>query len=297
MPASVNGQSEALRELLRAPGGIALPGCYDVLSAMLLEQAGFSACFLSGYGVAASSFGNPDIGLTSLSETASITKNVVNAIHVPLVVDVDNGYGNEDNVIRTVVEVEQAGAAAIVLEDQVFPKRCGHTGVKAVIPLAQYLRKLECALNARRTPLVVVARTDAANLDEAIARAKAFHSAGADVTMVDGLSSLEAMKRVAGEVPGLKQINLIYGGKTPILPVPELHDLGFKLVLYSTPALYIVANTLRSAMKVLHETGDLGSLSPMSMPFASFQDFIETRYLRRVNTTSIAPSIPDPDLK
>ena len=202
MTSSITGMAGRFRKLLDQPGAIEMPACYDVLSAMLLEEAGFQTIFLSGYGVAASFFGNPDIGLTSLTETALAARNVVNAVRTPLVVDADNGYGNEDNVRRTVYELESAGAAAMTLEDQVFPKRCGHSLNKAVIPLNQYMRKLESALNARQTKLCIIARTDAPSLDEAISRAKAFHAAGADVTLVDGLASLDALMRVGNEVPG-----------------------------------------------------------------------------------------------
>jgi 2,3-dimethylmalate lyase len=143
---SINGMAERLRELLERPEGIEWPGCHDVLSALILERAGFEALFMSGYGVAASLLGCPDIGLTSLVETALVTRNVSGAIAVPLVVDADNGYGNEDNVVRTVRELEHAGAAGMILEDQVMPKRCGHSAGKQVIPLDQYMRKLDAAL-------------------------------------------------------------------------------------------------------------------------------------------------------
>ncbi len=163
---SINGKSELLREMITGRGIIELPGCYDVLSAMLLEEAGFETVFLSGYGVAASQLGNPDIGLTSLTETALASKNVAAAVDLPIIVDADNGYGNEDNVIRTIFELEYAGAAGCVIEDQVLPKRCGHTANKKILPLPLYMRKLECALRARQTPLVVVARTDSMDLDD-----------------------------------------------------------------------------------------------------------------------------------
>jgi 2-methylisocitrate lyase-like PEP mutase family enzyme len=278
---SINGMAERFRELLGSPQGFELPGCYDVLSAMVLERTGFPAVFMSGYGVAASFLGNPDIGLTSLTETALLTKNVAHAVHVPLVVDADNGYGNEDNVVRTVHELEHAGAAAMILEDQVFPKRCGHAAGKAVIPLDEYLRKLECALAARRTPLVVVARTDAESTDEAILRAKRFLAAGADVTLIDGLPTVDALKRIGQEVPGHKVINLIRGGKTPLLPSDRLHELGFKIVLYSTPALYAVMDALLGAMATLHHRGSLDSISDRSVTYAEFQRFIEDNYFRR----------------
>jgi 2-methylisocitrate lyase-like PEP mutase family enzyme len=284
MASSINGMAERLRELIAAPGGIELPGCYDVLSAMLLETAGFPAVFLSGYGFAASFFGNPDIGLTTLTETVAYARNLTNALHVPLVVDADNGYGNEDNTIRTVRELEHAGAAAMILEDQVFPKRCGHTEGKKVLPLPDYMKKLESALKARRTPMVIVARTDAAAIDEGIHRAQTFHAAGADVTLIDGLRSIEDAKRVAHEVPGHKQINLFLGGKTPLLPAAELFQIGFKVVLYSAPALYLAGAALMNGLKTLRATGNLASIADQSMRFSEFQDFIESRYLGAIGT-------------
>jgi len=272
---STNRMGDQFRSMLAASAGIELPGCYDVLSAMILERSGFPAVFMSGYGVAASFLGNPDIGLTSLVETALLAKNISRSIHVPLVVDADNGYGNEDNVVRTVHEIESAGAGAMILEDQVFPKRCGHAASKAVLPLEEYMRKLECALAARETSMCIVARTDALSIDEGIMRAKRFHAAGADVTLVDGLPSLDALKRVGDEVPGHKIINLINGGKTPLLSANELHDLGFKIVLYSTPALYTATHTMIQAMRLLRETCRLDSMSEQSLHFKDFQQLVE----------------------
>jgi 2-methylisocitrate lyase-like PEP mutase family enzyme len=284
--------AERFRSLLDGPRGIELPGCYDVLSAMLLERAGFEAVFMSGYGLAASLLGNPDIGLTSLVETASVTRNVASAIGVPLVVDADNGYGNEDNVVRTVTELEHAGAAAMILEDQVSPKRCGHAAGKQIIPLDQYMRKLECALRARQTALVVVARTDATSIEEGILRANRFHEAGADVVLIDGLASTESLERVGAEVPGHKVINLIHGGKTPLLSARRLHELGFKIVLYSTPALYAATHTMLGAMKLLRESGELESISAQSVTFRDFQHLIENRYLARRASAGLARSEP-----
>jgi 2-methylisocitrate lyase-like PEP mutase family enzyme len=292
MTPSINGMAERFRTMLEQPGPIELPGCYDVLSALALERAGFPAVFLSGYGVAASLFGNPDIGLTSLTETTMLAKNVASAVKRPIVVDADNGYGNEDNVIRTVFELEHAGAAAMIMEDQIFPKRCGHTGDKKVVPLEHYMRKLECAMKARQTPMCIIARTDAMEIDEAIHRAQTFHAAGADLTLVDGLRSMEHMLRVAEEVPGHKQINLIYGGKTPILSASALDEIGFKLILYSTPALYVTMQALETCMRTLAETHDLNSISPQSVTFAQFQALIEGRYLARAYAKKSSSILP-----
>jgi 2-methylisocitrate lyase-like PEP mutase family enzyme len=294
---SINGMAERFRELLAGPAGVEVPGCYDVLSALVLERAGFEAVFLSGYGVAASLLGNPDIGLTTLLETSLVAKNVSSALTVPLVVDADNGYGNEDNVARTVSALEHAGAAAMILEDQVFPKRCGHAAGKQVIPLDQYMRKLDAALKARKTGMVVVARTDATTLEEGILRARRFYDAGADVMLIDGLGSMEALERVSAEVPGPKVVNLIYGGKTPLLTSAQLHTLGFKIVLYSTPALYVAANAMVSAMKLLNRTGDLGSISEQSTHFRDFQQFIESQYVRRLGSEGRSVTMQPPPVQ
>jgi methylisocitrate lyase len=213
---------------------------------------------------------------------------VTSAIRVPLVVDADNGYGDEDSVVRTVYELERAGAAGMILEDQVFPKRCGHAAGKAIIPLDKYLRKLDCALEARRTSMLIVARTDATSMDEGIARAKRFHAAGADVTLVDGLPSIEALRRVGEEVPGHKVINLIHGGKTPLLPSRDLHALGFKIVLYSTPALYAATRAMLDSMTKLARTRELESISDDSLSFREFQSLIEGEYFRRHGSEGLA---------
>lgn len=277
-----NRRADQFRELLAASGPIALPGAHDVMSAMILEDVGFKCVFLSGYGVAASFMGNPDIGLTSLIETSWVAKNVASRVRVPVVVDADNGYGNEDNVIRTVRELEYAGSAAIVIEDQVLPKRCGHTSDKKILPLPLYMKKLECALRNRETSMCIVARTDSMDLDDAILRAKTFHAAGADVLLIDGLRSPEAVRRVAEEVPGHKQINLIYGGVTEMRTVAEYHKMGFKIIQFSTPTLYVAAKALWTSMKQLQETEDLNSIASMSVGFKEFQGFIENWYKSNV---------------
>jgi 2-methylisocitrate lyase-like PEP mutase family enzyme len=278
MHSSINGKSDELRRLLNLPGIIEAPGCYDVLSALILNHLGFNSIFLSGYGIAASLLGKPDIGITNLVETVAVAKNVVNAIDVPLIVDGDDGYGNENNVKRLVHEIEYIGAAALVLEDQISPKKCGHCHDKKILPLPDYMKKLDCALDSRQTNLVIIARTDEPDLNKAITRAKTFHHAGADVIIIDGLNSLEAIKRVGQEVPGPKQINLIYGGKTPILNLSELEKHGFKIALYSTPTLYVAFNSLLENMALLQKTHDLNSISEQSCNFSSFQEFIKQNY-------------------
>ncbi|MEO8700888.1 MAG: isocitrate lyase/PEP mutase family protein [Kofleriaceae bacterium] len=281
--------AEKLRSLLEAPGAIELPGCYDTMSAMIIEEVGFACVFLSGYGVAASLMGNPDIGLTTMSETTMMARYVTSRVGIPVIVDADNGYGNEDNVVRTVRELESGGAAAMVMEDQVLPKRCGHTNKKKILPLEIYMRKLDFAMRARQTPMCIVARTDSMDLDDAIKRAKAFHSAGADILLIDGLRSLDQMKRVCDEVPGNKQVNLIWGGVTPSMQVAQFHQMGFKVVQYSTPALYVASRMLRATMGRLRETKQLDAIADYSDSFHEFQRFIEDRYIQQARNEHIYP--------
>jgi 2,3-dimethylmalate lyase len=278
---SINGMAERLRARLEEPGVLVLPGCHDVLSSLISVEAGFEAVFLSGYGVAASFLGNPDIGLTTLSETSQLARNVVTALPVPVVVDVDNGYGNEENVSRTIYEMEGAGVAAIQLEDQIFPKRCGHADDKKVLPVELYMKKLEAALKARQTPLSIIARTDSTELEDALKRARMYLDAGAEAVIIDGLRDSETMKRVGKEVHGHKQLNLILGGKTPIVTAEEAGKLGFKILLYSTPTLYLMSQVLRRLMPTLKSSGDLMSIAEFSTTFKDFQEFIEKNYRGR----------------
>ena len=283
MANSLNGMAEHYREMLADPTYIELLGVHDVLSALIGEATGFKAVFASGYGIAASLFGNPDIGLTTLTETALASKNMITRLpKTPVIVDVDNGYGNEDNVIRTIREMEFSGAAGVIMEDQVLPKRCGHTANKMILNLPFYMKKLEYAMKARETPLVITARTDAADLDEAIMRAKTFHSAGADLTLIDGVKTLDALKRIGAEVPGHKQVNLIYGGLTPPLSAVELNKIGFKVILYSTPTLFVAARALWEWLPRLRETHDLKAIAEGSVDFKNFQKFIEDIYVSRM---------------
>lgn len=267
------------RALLDGPDLIVAPGCYDVLSALILERAGFPAVFISGYGVAASLLGSPDIGLTTLTETLDVARRVAAQVRVPVILDLDNGYGDVDSTLRAIRGAEDAGVAAIQLEDQVLPKRCGHADGKRVCDIDTYLRKLDAVLESRRS-LCVIARTDSPDFDDAIYRAQRYHAAGADVTIVDGLKSESDVARVAKEVPGHKQLNLILGGKTPPLTRARVQQMGFKILLYSTPILYVAAQAIMRAAARLRDSGDLNSLKAESVTFGEFQALLEEQHLR-----------------
>ncbi|MEI7687331.1 MAG: isocitrate lyase/PEP mutase family protein, partial [Planctomycetota bacterium] len=248
-----------LRELLAAPGIIPTFGAHDAFSARLLEQAGIPMLFLGGFGVAASSFGWPDVGLVTLSEMAETVRRVTNRLAIPLVADGDTGHGDLHNVARTVRDFEAAGAAGILLEDQVSPKRCGHFAGKDVVSRDEMLRKLEAALNARRDPdFVLFARTDARaihGIDDAIARAQAYAAAGADVCFVEAPQSLDELARIPREIARPQLANMLTGGATPIQSTADLERLGYKIAVCPIETLLATGTVIRQLAAALLTTG------------------------------------------
>ena len=228
-----------LRERLKGPKILLAPGVYDALSALLAEQAGFEAVYLSGASLAHTRLGRPDIGLVTGSEVENTVANIRERIALPIVVDADTGYGNALNVMRTVKSLERAGASAIQLEDQTTPKRCGHLDGKSVIPAAEMVGKVKAALDARSSPeTLIIARTDAAATDgfaAALERAERYLEAGADVLFVEAPRSVEDMKAATARFKGRAPLlaNMVEGGKTPILPAAELETLGFSIVIFA----------------------------------------------------------------
>ena len=248
-----------LRELLRGPRILIAPGAYDGLSARLVEQAGFDVCYMTGSGVANSQLGEPDLGLTTMSEMATQASRMCAAMTLPLIADADTGYGGVLNVRRTVQEYERAGVAALHIEDQVFPKRCGHFAGKAVIPLEEMVGKIRAALEARTDPdLVIIARTDSRaveGFDAAMARARAYEEAGADMLFVEAPQSIEEMRAITNSFQVPLVANMVEGGATPILPDSELESLGYKVVLHAGSLLRSAAFAVQETLRHLLETG------------------------------------------
>lgn len=236
------------RQLAEAPEILMLPCAHDALTAKVIQNAGFKAMAAAGYGAAGSRLGLPDIGLMSATELCDHYRGICQAVDIPVMVDMDTGYGDVNNVIRTLRALEDAGAAAVFIEDQTFPKRCGHMSGKSVISLEEFLPKLKAALWARRDKdMLVMARTDAAGIygvDEAIRRAKAFEEAGADAVFVEALETVEDMQRVNAAVNVPSMANLIEGGKTPYLKANELEALGYRIAAYPCGSLYVVVRAL-----------------------------------------------------
>ena len=228
---------QRLRELLAAPGLEVMPCCYDALSAKLIERAGFPLTFMSGFAVSVARLGLPDTGLISYAEMADQGRNICDAVSIPVIGDGDTGYGNPLNVKRTVEGYAKAGFACVMIEDQVAPKRCGHTRGKQTVPRAEALTRLRAALDARDegAEILIMARTDARateGLDEALARAAAFRELGADITFLEAPQSEDEMRRYCAEVEGPKMANLVEQGDTPLLPPAELEAIGYKLAAY-----------------------------------------------------------------
>uniref|UniRef100_A0A7S1TPN7 Carboxyvinyl-carboxyphosphonate phosphorylmutase n=1 Tax=Erythrolobus australicus TaxID=1077150 RepID=A0A7S1TPN7_9RHOD len=251
--AESGGQSARLRELLDQPGILVMPCCFDALSAKLIERAGLQLTFMSGFSVAASK-ALPDTGLLSYGEMVDQLREICAAISIPVIADGDTGYGNAVNAKRTVRGYAAAGAAGIMIEDQVAPKRCGHTRGKEVVSRDEAVARMRAAVDARNeigSDIVIVARTDAAkcvSLDEAIERANLFHELGAEITFVEAPVSESDMRRIARETPGKRLVNCLEGGDTPIYPPEQLAEMGFHIAAYP---LSLVSASVRAMEQTL----------------------------------------------
>lgn len=274
-----------LRELLDGPEPVIAPGAYDALSARLVEQAGFGAVYMTGFGASASLLGRPDVGLLSFGEMVDHARRLVQAVGVPVIADADDGYGNPLNVLRTVREYEAAGVAALHLEDQVSPKRCGHLEGKDVIPAGEMVEKVRAAVEARTSDeLVIIARTDARaveGLDAALERARLYREAGADVLFVEAPESEDEVAAVAQAFPDTPLLfNAIEGGRTPLLELDRLHELGFRLILWPLTALFAAAQAVQEALARLHAQG--APAGDGALPFEAFTDAVGLPEVQRL---------------
>ncbi len=245
--------AQTLKALLSEPVLRVMPCCFDGLTAKMVEQAGFPLTFMSGFSVSAARLGVPDAGLISYGEMLDQGRNVCAATSLPVLGDGDTGYGNALNVKRTVRGYAQAGFAAIMIEDQVMPKRCGHTKGKLVVDRAEALDRIRAAVDAREegADILILARTDALHthgLDEALERARMFRDAGADILFVEAPHDAEEMATICREVPGIHMANMLEGGDTPIIPPAELEALGFRIAAYPLTLLSAAMRAMRDAL-------------------------------------------------
>jgi 2-methylisocitrate lyase-like PEP mutase family enzyme len=245
--------ADRLRTLLARPGLLTMPGCHDAMSARLIEEAGFELGFMSGFAVSAARLGMPDTGLISYAELVEQGANICRSVSIPMIGDGDTGFGSAQNVKRTVQGYANAGFAAIMLEDQVAPKRCGHTEGKSVVSRDEALMRIRAAVDARDAgaDILIMARTDAracVSLEEAIARCRAFRDLGADITFLEAPLNEDEMHRYCAEVDGPKMANLIEGGKTPLLPHARLAEIGYTIAVYPLTLLNVSIGAMRGAL-------------------------------------------------
>ena len=276
-----------LRRRLDAGELVLAPGCYDALGARLIEEAGFDAAYMTGFGSAASRLGRPDVGLITLTEMVDNARRIAACLEIPVIADADTGYGNAINVIRTVQEYEAAGVAAIHIEDQVMPKRCGHMEGKQLIAASEMAAKVAAAVAARRSPdFLIIARTDARaveGLDAALERARAYRGAGADVLFVEAPQStdeIEAIARAFADVPLL--FNYAEGGKTPPVSHEFLRDLGYRLVIFPLSLLLTATAAMRQALREIKAQGSPLELLDSMLGFGEFLDFIGNSEIREL---------------
>lgn len=267
-----------LKRLLERDEILMVPAAYDMVSARIIERAGFDAVYLSGYGQSASHLGLPDAGVITFTEMVERVHHMANTISSPLLADGDTGYGGIINVRRTVREFEWAGASAIQLEDQEMPKRCGHTKGKRLISAEEMALKIEAAASARRSDdFLIIARTDACSilgLEEAVKRGRIYEKAGADIVFVESPHDIEDLKVIGNSFEKPAMANMLEGGKTPLLKAKELEVMGFGLVAFAVTCLLAASRAVENAMRTLKETGSTEGLIDNLMGFEEFNELI-----------------------
>jgi carboxyvinyl-carboxyphosphonate phosphorylmutase len=282
----------SLRALLARPGLVVAPGAYDVLTARLIERAGFPAVYMTGSGVSISALGFPDIGLVSLYEVCVRLEQIANAVALPVIADADTGFGNPLNVLRTVTELERRGAAAIQLEDQEMPKKCGHEPGRTLVPVEEMVAKIEAARAARASAeLVIVARTDARTthgLAEAIARGRRYVEAGADVIFVESPETPEEMRRICAEIPAPTLANMVEGGRTPILEQRTLQAIGYKVVIYPNSLTRVLARAGQRLLDELKRSGTTTGLAADMLTHGELWDLFGRREWEAIERRFVA---------
>jgi|PlaIllAssembly_1097288.scaffolds.fasta_scaffold73427_2 methylisocitrate lyase len=265
-----------------------IPGCHDALSAKIVELVGFKAVTMGGYAASAASLAKPDVSLLTLTEYVNIARNIVQAVDLPLFVDGDTGHGNVTNVGRTVRVFENAGVAALFIEDQVFPKRCGHMEGKQIIPTAEMVAKVKAAVDARvDEDLVIMARTDAIavyGIDDAIERANLYREAGADLIFVEAPRSVEEMRRINTNVDAPTLAIQLEGGKTPLLTTKDLQEIGFNVVVYPNATVYATAWALKGLWETLKKEGTTRSFTDRMIGFDDFNTLVGLDKIRELES-------------
>jgi methylisocitrate lyase len=281
-------QGHKLRQILETSDILVLPGIYDCLGAKLVEEIGFPAAFTSGFGISATTLGLPDYGFLTATETLDRVGKIAQSTNIPIVADLDTGYGNPLNVIRTVTDAIRLGIAGIILEDQEWPKKCGHFSGKSVISEAEHVQKIKAAVSVKQdSGLVIIARTDARatlGLDEAIKRGKSYYEAGADIVFIEAPQSVDELTAIAAAFPKIPLlVNMIEGGKTPCLSQAELKQLGFKIVVYPLSGLFAATQAMLKCWQYLKEHGTTDRQEDV-VDFQQFEKSIDVAKYRNLES-------------
>jgi 2-methylisocitrate lyase-like PEP mutase family enzyme len=281
--------ADHLRQRLKVSGIIAAPGAPDSLTARLIEQAGFEAIYMTGFGATASRLGRPDIGLLTQTEMTTHARDMARAVSIPIIADADTGYGGPANIARTIEEYAQAGVAAIHLEDQVAPKRCGQLAGIKLIPAEENVRRLKCAIASRPAngPLII-GRTDAMpaiGAEEAVRRALMYQDAGVDLVFVDGIKRILEVEIVARQVSGPKVVSIVDGNETTALTMRDLEGMGFAVVFYAVTALFSAARAVADALAVLKRDGTPAKAASAMMSYAEFSALVDLPRFQALDET------------
>jgi len=266
-----------LKDRLYKDGIITIPGVYDALTAKIAESLGFEVIFQSGYSIAAAILGMPDYGFINANDTLEQARRIVRVTKLPLIVDIDTGYGNPLNVWNIIKELNAMRVKGVFLEDQVWPKRCGHMQGKQVIDSNDYVKKLKAAIDAKSEDLIIVARTDALEplgIEEAIRRGRLYKDMGADAIFVEAPRSIEEFKKISSSIDAPLVANMIEGGRSPLLSAKELEDLGYKIALYPLSALFAASYAIKSVLKALKENYTTKAYLDHMMRFNEFNELI-----------------------
>lgn len=274
-----NNSKISIRERLEKDNDIIiLPGVYDALTAKIAEDVGFETAFQTGYGTSASLLGLPDFGFLNAGETLENAKRIINSVNIPILVDIDTGYGNPLNVWKIVKDLVRIGAKGIFLEDQVWPKRCGHMAGKTVIPKEDYIPKLQAAIDARENnEFIIVARTDSLaqfGVGEAIERGKEYKRIGADVIFIEAPKTIDEMELISKEIKAPLLANIIEEGITPNLTADQLRKMGYRMVVFPLSALYSATFAIKQTFQLLKKTGTTKDLKNKMITFQEFNDLV-----------------------
>ena len=275
---SISNSTSQLKELMQKPGIIKMLGAHDVLTAVLVEQCGFDSVFIGGFGTSASLYGLPDLNFLGMTEMVDATRRMTHRLSIPVIADADTGHGDLHNVMRCVNEFESAGAAAIILEDQVFPKRCGHFGGKEVISADDMIKKFKAAVDARENnDFLFIARTDSREtdgLDVAIDRINRYCDAGADIAFIEAPLSINELEEICKRIDYPKFVNMLAFGKTPILSVAELEEMGFKMMVAPIDSVLLTAHAMREMAEVFKRDGHTKNMANIMVGFDEIKDIL-----------------------